>query len=90
MRFLNSRKMPYKCEQCPYVATTSVRLRGHAKRVHLRKDVECPHCDFRAATEPDVDLHVKKIHLRVKRFKCNECDFGSYHHSFLEQGRDLC
>ena len=59
--------MPYKCEQCPHVATTNARLTDHANRVHQRiKDIQCPHCDVKVVTKTDLDHHVKRVHLKVR------------------------
>ncbi|KAF5278832.1 hypothetical protein FQR65_LT03520 [Abscondita terminalis] len=85
----------FKCGLCDYTCTRMGHLQTHMYKHYLK----CNRCDYKTLSKVEFFDHKKNVHLeekvlskecktvkkKVKRFKCNLCDFRSAGRAYLKK-----
>lgn len=80
--------MRFCCDMCEYKCYKRYDLMLHHRNIHLKESssdtkVLCPECGVKVRNNSDLRRHQQKQHLRIKRFKCEECEFSCFEKSVL-------
>merc|ERR1712240_754495 len=76
------------CNLCEYKASDINHVKEHQRTEH--KNANCKVVKFNClkcleGIEHTCNRHIEQVHLGVKQFKCNICDFESFHKIILQR-----
>ena len=101
---LHSGEKPYKCTMCSYATAQSAKLRSHMLSFHsdqvehiasvvnlraLPAPITCYVCDVTVKTEHEMLQHNTGCRNKIKRLKCEHCDFTTPSRHNLNEHRSL-
>ena len=75
----------YKCDLCNYRCYRKFEMLLHHRNIHSKEFLDtkvlCTECGRTMRNNSDLRRHQQKQHLKIKRFKCESCDFTSFEKS---------
>ena len=65
------------CKHCDFKTANKFNMDRHEKTRHENNRIKCPHdsCTTACATKENLKRHIDEIHLRIKKFKCEMCEY---------------